>query len=742
MHPILGFDARRLAIATLTLAGVAGTLVTVPATAAVAAPVAPAWATAGASATADASDIVLPSDAEVVSAGTTGFLTARPDGAGGSTLTWTKYADGSTTTVQGTRAYTTSSDSVVTHIDDGRIAVRDMTVNGSFFASYNLPALLGNGSKVVGAVGDALYVAAPTRTGYYDLYQLTQQNGATSKRKISYGYTNTGYKVIGRPGSDPLILGTHDQNGETVHWYTTWKGGEIYYYIQLTGSRNANETGAISPHHIAWTEHPGNGTEIVVDDVRNYDPETRIPLGSGQTAVVAGLVGDWVTYGQTDGATATAPNALHALTARSLTGGGTVRLLDHMSSSAVAPDGSLLVRGGTVAQGEGLYRISDGGGTPVVTLVAPTGRPTSVAFTGSSVPEVMDLDKNGGSALLEWTLSRSNVRLDVTLQHKVTGKKFSFRESLPQSPARFTWNGTVDSGESAPNGDYVWNAVATPLNGIGEPAYVSGSFKVTRTANPHDYTDNGSTDVLARDASGTLWRDDTFDWPVAGALTPAKRAKIGTGWNTYSLIEAAGNIGGAPAGDLVARDTAGVLWHYLGKGDGTFTARTKIGAGWGVYNKIAAGSDLNGDGRSDLLATDTAGVLWFYKGTGSTSAPFGARVKVGGGWGIYNQITATGNIAGGAAGDLVARDTAGVLWLYQGKGDGTFAGRVRVGGGWGAFTQLVGLGDTNNDGRPDLLGYGAGGTYVYLGTGSATAPFTRTNTSLYQGEGTKFTSVS
>ncbi|CAM5597432.1 VCBS repeat-containing protein [Streptomyces tanashiensis] len=97
---------------------------------------------------------------------------------------------------------------------------------------------------------------------------------------------------------------------------------------------------------------------------------------------------------------------------------------------------------------------------------------------------------------------------------------------------------------------------------------------------------------------------------------------------------------------------------------------------------------------------------------------------------------------GNPAGDLVARDTSGVLWLFSGKGDGTFLPRVRIGGGWNAFTQLVGMGDANNDGRGDLLAYGAGGTYVYLGTGTESAPFSRIYTSLYRGEGAKFNSVS
>ncbi|MDT9690553.1 VCBS repeat-containing protein [Streptomyces sp. P9(2023)] len=738
-------SGRRLAAAVLTLStvtAVTGTLV-VAGPAAVAAPQSAPASPVG---PAQATDAVLPipADAEIVSSGTTGFLTARPDGAGGSTLTWTKFADGSTTPIEGTRALKTSSDTVVT-VDGSRYTFRDMAAGGFSSHSIDLVQVLGPEATFVGVAGTTLFATKPDGYGDPELRRISRQNGVLVNQLLSNYKKEQSYQVLGASGTDVLVLSTIGTGTNTTyHRAVADLTGDRYAvkYQPQTGAWNLGVTGAITPKYMAWTEHPGSSTKIVVDDRAVWGgSEHSFDLGAGQSAVLAGIVGDWVAYGQTDGGTATEPNALHPLTARSLTGAGTVKLLDHMSSSAVAPDGSLLVRGGTVAYGEGLYRITAAeGGAPVVTQVARTGQPTAVEITGSTVPAVAELDRNNGRVTMRWEFSRPNVYTDVTLRHVASGKTLKQRLYQP-SAGTFTWNGLLD-GVSAPNGTYRWEILATPLNNIGGAAYSAGEFKVTRQANPHDYTDNGSTDVLARDASGTLWRDDTFDWPVSGQVTPARRTKIGTGWNTYAQIEAAGNIAGGAAGDLVARDTTGVLWHYLGKGDGTFTARTKIGGGWGGYNKIAAGSDLNGDGRPDLLATDTAGDLWLYKGTGSASAPFGARVRIGGGWSMFNQLTAVGNIAGGTAGDLVARDKDGVLWLYQGKGDGTFTARTRIGAGWNAFSQLVGVGDTNNDGRPDLLGHGADGTYVYLGTGSATAPFSRANTSLYAGEGTKFTMVS
>nr|WP_223182795.1 MULTISPECIES: VCBS repeat-containing protein [unclassified Streptomyces] len=199
---------------------------------------------------------------------------------------------------------------------------------------------------------------------------------------------------------------------------------------------------------------------------------------------------------------------------------------------------------------------------------------------------------------------------------------------------------------------------------------------------------------------------------------------MGRGWGIYDRIEAAGNLGGAAHGDLLARDKAGVLWLYLGTGTGGVTERIRIGGGWGVYDRIVAGSDLTSDGRADALAVDKSGALWLYAGTGDYKRPFAARKRIGHGWGVYDDIATVGNIAGGPAGDLVARDKSGVLWQYLGKGDGTFAARTKVGGGWNTFTRVVGAGDVDGDGRPDLLGIRPGGApALYKSTGDWKVPF-------------------
>ncbi|WP_328946116.1 VCBS repeat-containing protein [Streptomyces sp. NBC_00250] len=736
----------RLAAALLTLTtvtGVTGTLVTAPAVAA------PTDAEGRCAPTAPG---LLPVAAEIVSTGAYGYVTTCTDENGATALEWHKN-DGTVSPLGGPYGYDSVSDYIVTGDGSRLVAYHPAT---STYVNHSV-GTIGSGAEVVGVAGSVLYVSVPTTGVGRELWQLENVNGVVRKTKLSNPYrgeTETGHKVVaagkdanGRPVVLILGKGLRDTGGDGGPAPYAWRAvvpvvsGTVIDPAWMNGSAvwNAAATGALTSKYEAWTTNVAGSHQLVV---RGSGIVRNIPLGDipGQP-VLAGIVGDSALYA-TQRDPLVGPEALTPLYARNVvTGAARTKLLVNYSSVAHAADGSLLVRGATT-ESDGLFRITEGlGGTPTVTLVAETGRVLGVEVTESKVPTAVNLEKPVSTAM-EWALSRGNARVDLTLTHNRSGRKQVTRLTESGGPARFafSWDGLLN-GASAPNGAYSWQLTAAPLDGVGAPATASGGFTVSRQANPHDFTDNGSGDLLARDASGVLWSDDLFDWPVNGQAKPAKRTKIGPGWNTYKQIEAVGNIGGGSDGDLIALDGSGVLWNYLGKGDGTFTTRYRIGGGWGGYTRLAGGSDLGADGKADLFAVDTAGFLWRYLGTGDAAKPYGPRVRMGGGWGVYNQLTAVGDIAGDAGGDLVARDKDGVLWLYP-SNDHSYSARVRVGGGWGGFSQLVGAGDVTNDGRPDLIAYGPAGTYVYRSTGSATAPFSRQSTSLYAGEGTKYTNVS
>ncbi|MFI9587269.1 N-acetylmuramoyl-L-alanine amidase [Streptomyces sp. NPDC052236] len=289
---------------------------------------------------------------------------------------------------------------------------------------------------------------------------------------------------------------------------------------------------------------------------------------------------------------------------------------------------------------------------------------------------------------------------------------------------------------AAVNGDYYYSAFATdgtlvkgtnsfyPIRFNHRLVYVRASDvqEVSSTA-----PDLGTTryNTLARDPSGVLWQYQGTGSATAPYLT---RYRLGSGWNAYNAVTSMTALRADAVGDTVARDTTGVLWYYRASGNPSapFLNRLQVGKGWQIYNQLTGARDVTGDGKPDLIARDAAGVLWLYKGTGTPATPFAARVQVGKGWQIYNQLTDTGDITGDGKPDLIARDTSGAMWLYKGSGSATspYAARTAVGKGWQIYNTLGGPSDLSGDGRPDLIARDAAGVlWLYKGRGSATAPF-------------------
>ncbi|MBD0734428.1 FG-GAP repeat domain-containing protein [Streptomyces sp. CBMA29] len=298
-----------------------------------------------------------------------------------------------------------------------------------------------------------------------------------------------------------------------------------------------------------------------------------------------------------------------------------------------------------------------------------------------------------------------------------TGQKVAFLDRADASYAVPDGAARIVQGSDSAQGAGVFRVALDPN---GRPAARLLAHAGTPTSALHDFDNDGLPDLLGRDASGGLWRDSAADG--------RRRARIGGGWQIYDKLETVGDIAGKNSPDylpeLVARDKDGVLWLYSGREDGGLTPRVRVG-GWQTYTRLTGGSDLTGDGRPDLVAVDTTGILWLYRSTGSTARPFEPRVRVGTGWTGYDQLTAVGDLAGGPAGDLVARDKDGVLWLYLGTPDGTFERRTRIGSGWQTYSQLIGAGDVDHDGKADLFAYQAATktVFLYSGTGDPARPF-------------------
>ena len=718
------------AVLAVTALG-AGTLATAPAAYA-----APAAASAF---TAEESGLpVLPLGSSLDSVGTTGALSYSMADGGGLELLWTPYDNGTPTKLPlDPNGYWDESGTDVVALGDS--SMRSLTLR-----NMATPAAPGVTIDLAALDGDLVAVLSPTSVladivnaeGYSELHIVTKNGDATTTTKVD-----------GLPADVSWFQGASAlRNGTILVAYETGTeeaptAGRAVIDVASSSVIKAYDTKSgfhpelqLTDSHVGWFESDaGSGLLMTtVDRATGVKKQTRV--GDLVNDFWASLVGGWLVYGDTES----------PAKALNLADGSTLTLDVQGLTSVSSADGSVTLEGSNETDGTGLFRITAGanGAAPVITKTADISIPDALEITEVHIADSTNLDATGGKVTMGWTLSRTDATIDVTITNTTTDASFTKTVNAPATGDRFTyvWDGTIN-GVDAPNGEYAVEAEAYLLDD-SDYAYQGWLTKITRNANVHDYNNNGSTDLLVRDSAGVLWREDLRDRPVNGLIKSAQRTRIGSGWNTYKHIEAVGNVGGAATGDLLTVDSAGVLWNQLGKGDGTFAPRRQLGTGWGIYNKITGGSDLTNDGKADLIAVDTSGAWWLRKGTGDWAKPFGDRIKMGTGWNTYNQIVATGNIAGGAAGDLVGRDTSGVLWLHLGKGDGTFAPRVKIGSGWNVYSQLVAAGDVDSDGRLDLYAYGSGGSVLYRGTGSYLAPFTKTSTSVFTSELTKFTSVS
>ncbi|MFJ8364462.1 FG-GAP repeat domain-containing protein [Streptomyces sp. NPDC093984] len=306
--------------------------------------------------------------------------------------------------------------------------------------------------------------------------------------------------------------------------------------------------------------------------------------------------------------------------------------------------------------------------------------------------------------------------------------------SYPQAATVFPTSGTAHVPLDLTLNPYYWLHAGT-LAGTLTMRNADGAVLATA---PQSFQISGGWppdslvwDLLGRDSSGTLWRYHGTGQPSS---LFGGRDKIGTGWGQYNAITSLAGQRGDGTGVLVARDTSGVLWLYPGSGNeaSPLKPRVRLGSGWNTYTMLVGADDVTGDGHPDLLARDSSGVLWLYQGTGNAAPAFKPRVRIGSGWNTYTMLVGVGDVTGDGHPDLLARDSSGVLWLYTGTGNTSplYNQRIRLGSGWNTYTALVGVRDLTDDGHPDLLARDHNGVlWLYTGTGGSSPLFApRTHT--------------
>ncbi|MGW1783840.1 FG-GAP repeat domain-containing protein [Streptomyces sp. NPDC002143] len=331
----------------------------------------------------------------------------------------------------------------------------------------------------------------------------------------------------------------------------------------------------------------------------------------------------------------------------------------------------------------------------------------------------------------------------LTVRDRATGKVVFDQDSdATRGELTSWWSGWNSAQIILPNGWYDWTLSATPADGVGGPLQVKGTVRMVRgSAVFHDYVGPGAKpdgvgDLLTIPRSGTLtyWQGTgkgTFSgqiggagWPkdirpvpigdlngdrcndvlvrLAGgalrrytagcgaALSPTgPYTTVGTsGWNQFDVLTSPGDLTRDGRPDLIARNAVtGAVYLYKGTSAGRLAAGVKLYANWKTYKKVVGAGDLNGDGVGDLLAQDKANNLYRFYGTGKGT--FGPGVKLYANWGApYDVVVGVGDITGDGKADLVARDTAGVLYRVPGNGTGSFGSRVKIGVGWQGYKGI------------------------------------------------------
>lgn len=355
---------------------------------------------------------------------------------------------------------------------------------------------------------------------------------------------------------------------------------------------------------------------------------------------------------------------------------------------------------------------------PLLRLNVVTDTVTTIPGTGGGFDP--DVSPTGYVAYVDETTSASTAYLRRT---NLSGAAMNPIASANKSSAvlawprwapdgkRIWWIGSDGTGRdtlkhASPTGSGV--ADGPTLNSPYMPSIDSFDLRRTWRTDSSDLTGDGAGDLLTRDAAGVLWLQPA---PINGPTPRMQpRVKLGTGWGGFTAVLAAGDLTNDGRPDLLARDKAGALRVFARTAAGGFTSAT-VGSGWGGYTIVAPG-DLDGDGLADIVGRASNGDLYLFSGSGVavTGAPlFTSKRRIATGWQTYNLLLGPGDLNSDGFADLIARDSAGRLWLHPGNGWGSLTARRLLGSGWGGYRTTVAPGDMGYGSPVDLVAITPGG---------------------------------
>ncbi|MEL4503611.1 VCBS repeat-containing protein [Luteococcus sp. H138] len=228
-----------------------------------------------------------------------------------------------------------------------------------------------------------------------------------------------------------------------------------------------------------------------------------------------------------------------------------------------------------------------------------------------------------------------------------------------------------------------------------------------------DFTNDTVADVVA------LSKGEIVTYRTVNG--PSLKTAGGTGArglnSAYTWIGKANDMDHNGATDLLARDASGTMWQQRMQGNNRAGFATIIGYGFNDAKDMTVLNDVTGDGHPELLAIRKDNTLTRQAvRQGRMPSP----VKIGKNWGDVREILSVGDFSGDGKADLLAITKDGKLYRYTLNSRGTVTSKKEVGHGWGGFSQVFSPGDLNRDGRRDMVGVRSDGNlyfYANLGVG-------------------------
>ncbi|MFN8571379.1 MAG: FG-GAP-like repeat-containing protein [Gemmatimonadaceae bacterium] len=243
-------------------------------------------------------------------------------------------------------------------------------------------------------------------------------------------------------------------------------------------------------------------------------------------------------------------------------------------------------------------------------------------------------------------------------------------------------------------------------------------------------TSSGLLDIVGFGECG-MWTalgngDGTFQQPN---VVNAEFGLLAGGWQVDKHPRFLADLNNDGCDDVVGFGYDGV-WIAIGNGDGTFqTPRFVVGdlgfnQGWRIDKHPRFAVDLNGDGNADVIGFGDAGV-WAAIGTGT--GDFGpaqfvhANFGIQQGWRVDKHPRFVADLDKDGRADIVGFGDAGVLVAFQNP-DGSFRepsvqpvlADFGVQQGWRVDKHPRFVVDLDNDGYPDIIGFGEDGTWTAI----------------------------